>query len=124
MTMEMGYCKVTLAWQEKTELQDIASKGNHAVAKVINALNFFNCDQSGGRSERKVDRVKKKLVPEGLEWVLNRQTSQHEYALKVDDRLEAQLVAISCSELSDGMHAGRCGCWRGSTPGADLLLRH
>ena len=60
----------------------IASKGTHAASKLINALILLNCDQSGGRterprtcdiaamlcvSERKVDRVKKKFVQEGLE---------------------------------------------------------
>ncbi|CDS53431.1 hypothetical protein [Polaromonas sp. CG9_12] len=36
------------------------------------------------------------------ELALNRQASQRAYALKVDGRLEAQLVAMSCSEPPDG----------------------
>ncbi|MBG6075343.1 hypothetical protein IWX85_001161 [Polaromonas sp. CG_9.11] len=48
----MEHYKVTLSEQERAELQDIASKGTHAEAKVINALILLNCDQSGGRSER------------------------------------------------------------------------
>lgn len=48
-------------------------------------------------SERKVDRIKKKFVQEGLDLTLNRQPSQREYELKVDGRLEAQLLAMSCS---------------------------
>ena len=113
----MEHYKVTLSEQERAELQDIASKGTHAVAKVINALILLNCDQLGGRSgrprssdiaamlcvsERKIDRLKKKFVQEGLEPALNRQASQREYALKVDGRLEAQLVAMSCSEPPSG----------------------
>jgi len=44
-------------------------------------------------SERKIDRVKKKFVREGLDLALNRQPVQREYELKVDGRLQAQLVA-------------------------------
>ncbi len=113
----MEHYKVTLSEQERAELQEIASKGTHAVAKVINALILLNCDQSGGRSERprsldiaamlgvserKIDRLKKKFVQEGLDLALNRQASQREYALKVDGRLEAQLVAMSCSAPPEG----------------------
>ncbi len=113
----MEHYKVTLSEQERAEVQDIASKGTHAAAKIINALILLNCDQSGARSERprsrdiaamlcvserKIDRLKKKFVQEGLDLALNRQTSQREYALKVDGRLEAQLVAMSCSAPPEG----------------------
>ena len=53
-------------------------------------------------SERKVDRVKKKFVQEGLELTLNRQPAQCEYDLLTDGRLEAQLLALSCSALPEG----------------------
>ena len=97
----MEHYKVTLSEQERAELQGIAGKGTHAAQKVINALILLNCDQSGGRaerprtcdiaamlcvSERKVDRVKKKFVQEGLELTLNRQPSKCEYDLKIDGR--------------------------------------
>ena len=57
-------------------------------------------------SVRKVDRVKKKFVQEGLEPALNRQASQCEYDVKIDGRLEAQLVAMSGSAPPAG-HARR-----------------
>ena len=53
-------------------------------------------------SERKVDRIKKKFVLEGLELTLNRQPSRCEYDLKIDGRLEAQLLALSCSAPPEG----------------------
>ena len=77
----MEHYKVTLSEQERVELQGIAGKGTHAAAKGINALILLNCDQAGDRterprtcdiatmpcvSERKVNRVKKKFVQEGL----------------------------------------------------------
>ena len=95
----------------------LAGKGKHAASKVINALILLNCDQSGDRTERhrtcdiaamlcvsehKVDRVKKKFVLEGLELTLNRQASKSEYELKIDGRLEAQLLALSCSVPPEG----------------------
>lgn len=113
----MEHYKVTLSEQERAELQEITSKGTHAASKVINALILLNCDQGGGRterprtsdiaamlcvSERKVDRIKKKFVLEGLELTLNRQPSQCEYDLKIDGHLEAQLLAMSCSRPPEG----------------------
>ncbi len=86
----MEHYKVTLSEQERAELQEIASKGTHAAPKIINALILLNCDQSGARSERprswdiaamlcvserKIDRLKRKFVQEGLDLALNRQTS-------------------------------------------------
>ena len=88
----MEHYKVTLSEQERVELQAIVGKGTHAAPKIINALILLNCDQSGARSER----------PRGLEPALNRQASQCEYDLKIDGRLEAQLVAMSCSAPPEG----------------------
>ncbi len=113
----MEHYKVTLSVEERAQLQDIASKGTHAASKVINALILLNCDQAGDRTERprtcdiaamlcisprKVDRIKKKFVLEGLELTLNRQPSQCEYDLKIDGHLEAQLLAMSCSQPPQG----------------------
>ena len=113
----MEHYKVTLSVEERAQLQDIASKGTHAAAKVINALILLNCDQSGERterprssdiaamlgvSERKIERLKKKFVQEGLQLSLNRQSAQREYDLKIDGQLEAQLVAMSCSAPPEG----------------------
>ena len=113
----MEHYKVTLSEQGRSELQDIASKGTHAASKLVNALILLNCDQAGSRterartcdiaamlcvSERKVDRVKKKFVLEGLDVTLNRQRSTCEYGLLIDGRLEARLLALSCSAPPEG----------------------
>ena len=50
-------------------------------------------------SERKVDRIKKKFVLEGLDLTLNRQPSKCEYELLIDGPLEAQLLADRLVEL-------------------------
>ena len=103
--------------KKEPSCRTIAGKGTHAAQKVINALILLNCDQSGGCaerartcdiaamlcvSERKVDRLKKKFVQEGLELTLNRQPSKCEYDLLIDGRLQAQLLALSCSAPPEG----------------------
>lgn len=89
----------------------------NAASKAINALLLPNCDQPGGRtkcpspcgisavwcvSERKVDGIKKKFFLECVDQTLNRQPSRCEYDLKIDGRLKAQLLALSCSAPSEG----------------------
>ena len=113
----MEHYKVTLSEHEKAQLRGIVGKGTNAASKVINAFLLLNSDQAGGRterprscdiaamlcvSERKVDRIKKKFVLEGLDLTLNRQPSKCEYDLKIDGRLEAQLLALSCSAPPEG----------------------
>ena len=113
----MEHDKVTLSEQKIAELQGIAGKGTHAASRVINALILLNCDQAGSAlnaprtcdiaamlcvSERKVDRIKKKFVLERLKLTLNRQPAKCEYDLKIDGRLEAQLLALSCSASPEG----------------------
>ena len=73
---------VTLSLEEAEQLRSLVGKGKHAAQKVINALILLNCDQSQGRgdrrtsqeiaevlqvSERKIDRVKRRFVEDGLE---------------------------------------------------------
>ena len=109
----MEHYKVTLSEPASAELQGIAGKGTHAASKVINALILLNCDQAGERterprtcdiaamlcvSERKVDRIKKKFVLEGLDVTLNRQPSKCEYDLKIDGRAGG---AVAGAELLD-----------------------
>jgi hypothetical protein len=53
-------------------------------------------------SMRKIDRVKKRFVEEGLEVALNGKESERVYSKKVDGDLEAHLVALSCSEPPEG----------------------
>jgi transposase len=108
---------VTLTPQETEQLQALAAKGTHAARKVINALILLNCDDSQPRqrrrssqeiaevlqvSERKIDRVKRRFVEEGLAAALNGQPTQREYEHKVDGELEAHLIALSCSTPPSG----------------------
>ena len=108
---------VTLSPEEAEQLRSLVGKGKHAAQKVINALILLNCDQSQGRddkrtsqeiaevlqvSERKIDRVKRRFVEDGLEVALGGQPSQREYVSKVDGDVEAHLIALSCSAPPGG----------------------
>ena len=108
---------VTLSLEEAEQLRSLVGKGKHAAQKVINALILLNCDQSQGRddrrtsqeiaevlqvSERKIDRVKRRFVDDGLEAALGGQPSQREYVSKVDGDVEAHLIALSCSAPPSG----------------------
>ena len=109
---------VTLEKQERVELAEITRKGSHQSQKVINALILLNCDEgvfnerkASGEviagilhiSMRKVDRVKKRFVEEGVEAALGaRQGRRPTYLRKADGEFEARLVALSCSAPPEG----------------------
>ncbi len=109
--------KVTLLADEREGLEAITHKGSHQSGKVINALILLNCDEGEfndhrARGEdvanilrismRKVDRIKKRFVEEGLDAALGRQQSQRSDARKADGELEAHLVALSCGAPPEG----------------------
>lgn len=115
----MNVCyKVTLTEEECEELKKITSKGKHSSQKVINALILLNSDEGPGSiakkstnkqiakvlniSERKVERVRKRFVDEGLEAALNGKSPDRVYKKKIDGDAEAHLIAISCSEPPEG----------------------
>lgn len=108
---------MTLLADERADLEGIAHKGSHQSQKVINALILLNCDEgefndhrSRGEevanilriSMRKVDRVKKRFVEEGLEAALGGRQGQRSYERKADGEFEAHLVALSCSAPPQG----------------------
>jgi transposase len=113
----MKLYKVTLLADEREELEAIAHKGSHQSQKVINALILLNCDEgefndhrSRGEdvanilriSMRKVDRVKKRFVEDGLEAALGGRQGQRSYERKADGEFEAHLIALSCGEPPQG----------------------
>lgn len=115
--MNINY-KVTLTKQEYDELKKITDKGKHSSQKVINALILLNSDEGPCSiskkttdkeiarildiSERKVERVRKRFVEEGLDVALNGKKPERVYETKIDGDGEAHLIALSCSEPPDG----------------------
>ena len=108
---------VTLTADERTELEQIVRKGTHRSQKVLNALILLNCDRGPCQDQpirnedvavvlkvsmRKIDRVKKRFVLEGLETALNGRKGERVYKKKADGDFEAHLVALSCSKPPEG----------------------
>jgi hypothetical protein len=109
--------KVTLTIEERQELNSIIQKGKHRSQKVLNALILLNCDEGNYQdkqsknkdianilkiSMRKIDRVKKCFVEQGLEIALNGTKGQRTYEKKADGDFEAHLIALSCGEPPEG----------------------
>ena len=113
----MNIYTVILTKDEREALCELTSKGKHNSQQILNALILLNCDKSEWNvnhstneeisrvlniSMRKIDRVKKRFVEEGLEVALNGKESERVYSKKVAGDLEAHLVALSCSEPPEG----------------------
>jgi len=108
---------VTLTQDERHDLKKIASKGKHKSQKVINALILLGCDTGEFQDKRstneeisrvlkigmrKIDRVKKRFVEDGIDITLNGKKGSRIYAKKADGDFEAHLVALSCSDPPKG----------------------
>jgi transposase len=108
---------VTLTEEEREALGGLTSKGKHKTQKILDALILLGCDEGKfqtkrstneeiarvlNTSMRKIDRVKKRFVEEGLDVALNGRKGSRIYAKKADGDFEAHLVALSCSEPPDG----------------------
>ncbi len=108
---------VTLDEDERRHLNSLTSKGKHRSQKVLNALILLACDEGEhqekrstneeisrvlGISMRKIDRVKKRFVVDGLDVALNGRKGSRVYKKKVDGELEAHLIALSCSDPPEG----------------------
>jgi hypothetical protein len=108
---------VTLSKDERETLGALASKGKHKSQKILNALILLGCDEGNFQTKRstneeianvlnismrKIDRVKKRFVMEGLDVALTGITGNRIYDKKVDGDFEAHLVALSCSEPPEG----------------------
>ena len=136
--------KVTLDQEERDSLVAITQKGIHQSRKVLNALILLNCDQGKFQdrrmrnedvaavlkiSMRKIDRVKKRFVEEGLDPALNGLKGQRVYAKKADGDFEAHLVALSCSRPPEGFSQwSRYACsltawWHSTTSTASRTRR-
>ncbi len=108
---------VTLAEEERQNLIEITSKGKHRSQKILNALILLACDEGEHQTKRskneeiarvlntsmrKIDRVKKRFVVDGLDVALHGRKGSRIYERKADGDFEAHLVALSCSEPPQG----------------------
>jgi transposase len=108
---------VTLTEDERESLEALTSKGKHRSQELLNALILLGCDQGELQQRRstneemarilnismkKIDRVKKRFVEEGLDIALKGKKGSRVYAKKADGDFEAHLVALSCSDPPQG----------------------
>jgi hypothetical protein len=109
--------KVTLTQEEREQLHQMTTRGRHNSQSVLNALILLSCDEGSSQaqrlttdeivrvlpvSQRKVERVKRRFVEQGLELALNKRPARRQYTRKADGDFEAHLVALSCSEPPKG----------------------
>lgn len=109
--------KVTLSRQEREELEEITTRGRHNSQKILNALILLSCDEGRCQkhkrtnqaitdllpvSMKKIDRVKRRFVEEGLEAALDKRKAERSHTRKADGDVEAHLVALSCSKPPPG----------------------
>lgn len=94
----------------------IINKGSHTSQTFRAAYILLNCDEGAYSQKvsneqiskvlkvgmRTIDRVKKKLIEEGFDAVLERRPTNRNYESKVDDDTEAKLVTLCCSEPPKG----------------------
>ena len=108
---------VTLTGGERTALSKLSSKGKHRSQKILNALILLACDEGEFQKKRstnkeiakvlnismkKIDRVKKRFVEDGLDITLNGRKGSRIYKKKADGDFEAHLIALSCSDPPEG----------------------
>lgn len=108
---------VTLTGAEREHLAGITCKGKHRSQKLLNALMLLACDEGEyqkkrskneeiarvlNTSMRKIDRVKKRFVIDGLDVALHGRKGSRVYDRKADGDFEAHLVALSCSDPPEG----------------------
>ena len=101
---------VRLTGQERGRLRKMIRVGRNSAQAITRARILLRTDEgwTAARvaealdvSERTVRRAKRRYVEEGLEEVLRHHNSPNPYR-KVDDKIEAHLIALACSPAPEG----------------------
>ena len=107
---------VTLTDEERTVLEEIVNQGKNPAYKVNHARILLLADTNQSRGGWKdqdisqalkisvatIERVRQRLVEEGLEAALNRQEQQNRRQRLLDGEKEAHLIALTCSSPPEG----------------------
>ncbi len=107
---------VRLTEAERSTLESLIHKGKEAAYKRLHAEILLKADisEDGGKwtdkqiseafgvSPRTVERVRERLVQQGLEAALNRAKSTRVKSRRIDGEKEAHLIALTCSEPPEG----------------------
>ena len=101
---------VHLSVQERGRLKKMIRAGRNSTQAITRARILLKTDEGWTApqvatafdvSERTVRRVKRRYVEDGLEEVLRHHNSPDPYR-KVDDKVEAHLIALACSPAPEG----------------------
>ena len=102
---------VTLTKEERELLGDLTSKGEHKSQKILNALILLGCDAGDFQinrstneeiakvlniSMKKIDRVKKRFVEDGIDIALDKRKADRIYKKKGGRRFRS---SYNCLEL-------------------------
>jgi len=107
---------VRLTEDERTYLKGLIHKGKVAAHKRLHAEILLKADlgelgekwqdkqigEAFGISTRSVERVRERLVREGLEAALNRAAPVRARKRKIDGENEAHLIALMCGDAPEG----------------------
>lgn len=107
---------VSLTSPERKQLEALITKGKSPAYKLNHARILLKADISqpqGGWTDSAIsqaldisvstiERVRCRLVEEGLEAAIGRQKAQRTKPRRLDGRQEAHLVALSCSDAPEG----------------------
>ena len=107
---------VRLTEEERTDLESLIHKGKVAAHKRLHAEILLKADiselgekwldsqisEAFGISTRTVERVRERLVQEGLESALNRAKPIRVKSRVIDSEKEAHLLALACGDAPDG----------------------
>ncbi len=105
-----------LTEDERNDLESLIHKGKVAAHKRLHAEILLKADiselgerwtdkqigETFGISTRTVERVRERLVQEGLESALNRAEPTRARKRKIDGENEAHLVALMCGDAPEG----------------------
>ena len=108
--------RVTLTPEEREQLRQMISRGKADARKLAHARILLQADEAEGgpaktderiasaldTSTRTVERVRERVVEQGLEAALLPKPGERVYARKLDGRQEARLIALACSRPPAG----------------------
>ena len=103
--------KVGLSEEERHHLINLVSSGTEKTRKLTRCRILLKANDGWidqdisqaldvGRST--VERIRKKYYENDLEYAINRRPSRREYERKIDGKIEAHLVALSCGAAPKG----------------------
>lgn len=108
--------RVRLSKEERAGLENLVKKGKETASKRMHAQILLKADEGEfgedwkdeeiakalDVSVRMAERLRERLVTEGLESALNRKPTDRSAYRKLDGEQEAYLIALSCGEPPEG----------------------